>query len=907
MLSILVPNVASGVEPIRVLEAGKYILNSHVEILEDRSNSLTIKDIIRPRYNEDFIGAKDAIINLGFTPYTYWIRFRLSYPGHPMNIRGIKTRYLEINRSALDVAELYTATDNDAFDVIKSDLRMKFSERDVNYVTSVFPINMRPGDDTEFYIKVRNSSTFAFSLILWDPREFLIKIAREELIYGAYFGALLCLLIYNFFVWLSIRDVSYAYYVGYMVTVIWFQHLEVGHGIIHSGWFFEYFGKGYISQSVWIATAFVIQFFRHFFMTSDKYSLSDVFLKVLLGVIFISIIIDPFVSNVTSLIWVSVFSVLFLISLLLLSSFFLIRGDGNSRFFIFAWLFNITGFFVYSMMANGIISANIGTMHSAEIGLLCESTLLAFALAQKIRNSSESILVSNKVSLDASLQYQSIFVNSLEGKYQMGLRGAITEANPAVARILGYDSVYGLKKNRFFAVKKMFTSNQFRSLINSGKHQAEQCLQVPNGALSGHRWVLHKAGVVLGCKGEALHVEGSIIDITDQKERDFSLGKERQENIEKQRALHASLQKSELLSVMSRCIRTPLTSIVGFSEELKSDSIQNCDKKYCTDIIVENSRILLCLINDILDYSKIEAGKFDVERIPVDISRMVEEVHLEYKEKAESKKLLFDVTYEYPFPKIAIGDSTRIKQVLTNLCANAVKFTQRGTISLSIGFIEGSLIFTVADTGCGISNEDLEILFDEGSLVYKGKFGLAISKKLALLMGGELNATSKNSKGSVFELIIPAVGVDEWVSDDRNRKEIMDRRYKKPSIVPCLQGDILLAEDNIVNQKLITKVLEKTGLTVTVVSDGVQVCDICDNALPDFILMDINMPLRDGLEATSYLRGKGYQMPIYALTAETDEVEIRKALDAGCDGFLQKPLDKPRLYEALIQYLDKKG
>ena len=146
---------------------------------------------------------------------------------------------------------------------------------------------------------------------------------------------------------------------------------------------------------------------------------------------------------------------------------------------------------MYSMMANGVFSANIGTMHSAEIGLLCESSLLAFALAEKIRKSRESILASNKVFLDASLQYQSIFVNSLEGKYQMDMRGVITEANPAVAKIMGFHSVSELMKNRVFTVKTLFTNNQFRSLIDSGKHQLDQYKET-NGTLSGRIWVFSR-------------------------------------------------------------------------------------------------------------------------------------------------------------------------------------------------------------------------------------------------------------------------------------------------------------------------------------------------------------------------------------------------------------------------------
>ena len=268
--------------------------------------------------------------------------------------------------------------------------------------------------------------------------------------------------------------------------------------------------------------------------------------------------------------------------------------------------------------------------------------------------------------------------------------------------------------------------------------------------------------------------------------------------------------------------------------------------------------------------------------------------------------------YQYPLPGILIGDPLRISQVLKNLCSNAIKFTEKGSVVLSVLWDSkrNKLVFEVIDSGVGMSEEVQHNLFqifdqaDTSSTRQHGGtgLGLAIAQKLAVLMGGGIAVVSKVGKGSAltFDVAGELPPHVDWLQDHdvRSKKDRARKRNMLKSI-PKLSGTVLLAEDNVVNQKLIERVLKKTGVNVITAADGVEACEACDNALPDFVLMDINMPRRNGMEAVKYLRDRGYQIPIYALTAEVDQVEIDKALAAGCQGVLTKPLNTRKLFEVL--------
>jgi len=286
----------------------------------------------------------------------------------------------------------------------------------------------------------------------------------------------------------------------------------------------------------------------------------------------------------------------------------------------------------------------------------------------------------------------------------------------------------------------------------------------------------------------------------------------------------------------------------------------------------------------------------------------LEEIATENRQRAISKSITFVVDYEYPIPEIFMTDATRIRQGLQILCDNALKFTRKGGVTLRISYIDGVLIFLVSDTGKGIKKHRVNTLLERDALVERGSFGLAILKSFALQMGGSLTFTTEQNKGSDFTFSVPVKSKKKLMKEKIQPSDVDGIKNSTQSDIRHLKGTVLVAEDNLVNQKIITKVIEKTGVTVIVVEDGMEACEYCDThnvnaTLPDLVLMDINMSRRNGLEATEYLRNKKYDIPIYALTAETAKSEINKAMDAGCDGVLSKPLEKKKLYAILALIL----
>lgn len=379
------------------------------------------------------------------------------------------------------------------------------------------------------------------------------------------------------------------------------------------------------------------------------------------------------------------------------------------------------------------------------------------------------------------------------------------------------------------------------------------------------------------------------------------------------KAQDADNKKSQFLANMSHEIRTPLTAIIGFSEALIEGEKRKKGKTQLNSII-RNSKHLHQLIDDILDLSKIEANQLNIEQVPVCASQILAEVDALMGERARSKGLRFEVTSEYPVPKQIISDPTRLKQILINLCGNAIKFTAKGKVALKLGYKKGSnqIYFDVEDSGIGMTQDQLSSLFKpftQADSSTARKFGgtglgLCISKQLADSLGGGLTADSLKGVGSRFTVCIDAGDISqiEWINSKEDALKIPLSLNSKTN-VPALKGKILLAEDNPDNQHLISMLIKKTGAEVEVVENGkLAVAKGIDNSF-DIILMDMQMPVMGGIEAISELRKAHCTTPIATLTANATKEDAHKSELAGANDFLTKPINKHAFYAVLEQYL----
>jgi len=384
----------------------------------------------------------------------------------------------------------------------------------------------------------------------------------------------------------------------------------------------------------------------------------------------------------------------------------------------------------------------------------------------------------------------------------------------------------------------------------------------------------------------------------------------------REEALAASQQKSTFLANMSHEIRTPLSSIIGYTERLRYKNIDSREEKNeMMDIVLQSSNHLLSLINDILDFSKIEANKLEVEREDFSIINTVNHVVNLLHDKAIEQSTNIRVEYEFPIPKLINNDITRTKQILLNLCSNALRFTQNGTITIQISFDQPNkqLAISIKDTGTGISEEALSRLFkpfSQGdrntSKNYGGTgLGLVISKKLAELMGGDISVKSTEGLGSIFTFRIDAGSEsDQSLINELDNSDIHSNQYNKPVENLKLSGKVLLVEDTIEIRKLVKAYLEDYGIEITTADNGKQGVELALDGNFDLVIMDIQMPVMNGKEAVKLLREKEYTQPIIALTADafTQQIEEYKAL--GFTQILTKPIVINELLNVLSTYLD---
>lgn len=503
-----------------------------------------------------------------------------------------------------------------------------------------------------------------------------------------------------------------------------------------------------------------------------------------------------------------------------------------------------------------------------------------------------------------SSMVEAVVVSSLDCIIVADEDGNIIEFNPAAEKTFGFARSEVIGKS----LAETIIPHDLREAHNQGmaayhdtglQKVIGQRIEVP---------ALHKTGVVFPVElaievAQGAHNEKIFVaymrDITDRKNYEERLEES------KRRAEAANAAKSEFLAMMSHEIRTPLNGVIGVLG-LLDDGVLNEEQEKYVQIGRHSAETLLNVINDVLDFSKMEAGKLTLESEIFDIHALARGVADIIRPRGEVKELDILLEIEEEVPQWIEGDSGRIRQILINLAGNAIKFTQTGYVKIGIKLTDEKLYFFVEDTGIGIPQDKHGELFVEFSMLdasYSRKFegtglGLAISKKLTELMSGQIGFESIENEGSLFYFQLPMIEAQAPAEDsESSEKDFAKTRYQKQRI--------LVAEDNPANVIIIKALLEKLNLIVDIASDGIEAVEAVRRFPYDLVFMDIAMPEMDGIEATSAIRKleAGKDIPIVAMTAHAMTGYKKKVLDAGMDDYMRKPVRRARLLDVLDEYL----
>ena len=540
---------------------------------------------------------------------------------------------------------------------------------------------------------------------------------------------------------------------------------------------------------------------------------------------------------------------------------------------------------VFMSRSAGLFDYGFDVAHSLKIvGYIC---VLAGLLASTL------VIFNRATDSVRELEFQRFALDQHSIVSITDVRGTIRYANDKFCEISGYhyDELIG----------------QNHSLLRSDEHDRDFYKSLWGTIASGETW----RGEIKNFKrnGEYYWVDCSIVPFMNDAGKPFQYVAIRtditcQVNA-RQQAEAATNAKSEFLATMSHEIRTPMTAVLGFADILLNDDITPAAKDKVAKI-KDAARQLLRIINDILDVSKLEAGKLEIEKIDVDLPALVEDVFTLFREKRTGwrktkSEILLNTTLAADFPTHINSDPTRIRQIVVNLLANAIKFTETGSVKL-VGTCgtspDGRDYFRIAihDTGIGMKPETVKKLFAEftqADASFSRRFegtglGLSISKRLVELMGGEIGVESKLGEGSTFWFELPYSSAGK----------VNDSPVTAPHFRTRKPLHILVAEDNGLNQQVIAAVLDSFGHTYEVVENGLEAVSAHTARAFDLILMDVRMPEMDGCEATKMIRkldGEKGDIPIIALTADAMEEHKRGYFEAGMDDVATKPIDRAEL------------
>lgn len=498
---------------------------------------------------------------------------------------------------------------------------------------------------------------------------------------------------------------------------------------------------------------------------------------------------------------------------------------------------------------------------------------------------------------------QAILDTAVDAIITIDGQGKVQEFNKSAERLFGYQAIEVVGHNVKMLMPEPYHSEHDGYLSNYRETQRANIIGIGREVVARRKDgstlpVRLAVGKVAQKKADDLLFVGMLSDISERHALERSLREAAE------RAEQAAQAKSNFLANMSHEIRTPMNAIIGFTDLLLHTELTPTQREHL-QTIKNSSRSLLSLINDVLDTTKIEQGYLELENNVFSMPALIQQILATLNLSAQSKGLHLHTDYPESTPKFFIGDSLRIAQILTNLIGNAIKFTERGTVSIKLNYANGNVRIQVKDTGIGMTPEQVSSIFEpftqaDSSISRRfggSGLGTTISRQLAETMGGTIEVETELGQGSNFCVTLPLRVADQPVPQKQAEQAVQLPKLK-----------LLIADDVEQNLQLLRLILEREGHEVFSASNGQEVIELYQSDSFDLVLMDLHMPIIDGLQACATIRSNEQQhnlkrTPIIALTASVMERDRDEARQAGMDGFAVKPLDVPNLFAEMRRVL----
>ncbi len=937
MLSLVITASARAEVLFLIDDKNKYNLSPFIEILEDPGQKFTINEVSSHRFKQRFKTYKKKYLSLKSDTAVYWIRFTIA-EAEVSSGKGLTRLFwlLDIGRLDSAQAKLFFIREHGGKNVwvqeTPEELMVSNSIKPTNPLL-VFRLPMNLAKPKTCYLRVQGHKGY-IPLTISSDNYYSIRKEIRKMLLGIFYGIILAIAFYNLFLFFALKDKSDLWYILHITSLGIFL---LSFNTLTQEYYLDYFENFEQARgSLNILTAsimfmFASQFLRAFFQFNEHSKIFDKIIliyAVLWGFCAISPLVLPFSYQ-----WLF-FLVLVLICPVTILGAAYVAWKHHTRsagLFFLGWASFAVGFMVFNIMSLEYLSVNVLTHHSFQLGALMEAGLLSLAMADRFRvlrlkkeKAEKDIRMINQELehrveertadlREAERKYRNIFENAPVGIFQSDPDGVLLSANPEYPRIFGFQSIAELMRQVTSLSNWSFTDAQSRKkFMNILRNEGE----LHNFELQAKRkdhsdaWISINARGISDDKNELVQIDGFINDITERKRAEEELARA------KEAAETATKAKSEFLANMSHEIRTPMNAILGFTEILErkisdEDQIQNLEA------ISASGRTLLRLINDILDLSKIEAGRMEFEYEAVNPHAIFRELQQTFSWKMQEKGLDFIVNIDPELPNSLVLDGIRIRQILLNLMGNAVKFTDEGSITLSVkkNFTKKDkskidLVFSVADTGIGIPETQKALIFEafkqqtgQKAAKYGGTgLGLTITRRLVEMMGGEISVESEVNRGSDFKVKLRDVAVaslSDETPEDQQEFDVESIKFDK--------GTVLVVDDIATNRSLIKGYLG-ADLNVLEAENGREAVECASIYKPDLILMDMKMPVMDGYEATEKIKTDEAlkDITIVALTASAMKSSVNKIMGTGVDGYLRKPVSLYQLVSELMKFLPYK-